>query len=61
MKVQTENAVTRRAIAPDKMPPEEALELLQALKRAPATPAAVALDYLMSGDDAEDGAQTPGP
>lgn len=59
MKVKTGIAASRRPIALEEILPEEALELLRALKQAEPTPAAVALDHLMSGDGAQDGAQPP--
>lgn len=47
----------RRIIVLDETTPDEAAELLEALARAPATPAAQALDHLMS--DAADVSRKP--
>ena len=48
-------ATYRRAVVVDETTPDEATELLQALARAPATPATRALDHLMTEtDDADD-------
>lgn len=41
----------RQVIVLDETTPTEAAELLEALVRAPATPAAQALDHLMSGNE----------
>lgn len=43
----------RRVIVLDEATPNEAAELLQALARAPATPAAQALDHLMSPGESQ--------
>ena len=43
----------RRIIVLDETTPDEAAELLEALARAPANPAAQALDHLMSGSESK--------
>ncbi|MFZ2031612.1 MAG: hypothetical protein WAU68_14970 [Vitreimonas sp.] len=48
----TEPTAKQRAIALNEMDPEDAAELLYALDRSQPTPAAVALDHLMSEQDA---------
>ncbi|MGD9968601.1 MAG: hypothetical protein AB7T59_18940 [Hyphomonadaceae bacterium] len=45
----------KRAIALAEMAPEEALELLLALKQCQPTPEAMALDHLMSGESGTQG------
>jgi hypothetical protein len=52
MTIRSETLAKRRAIALNDLGPEEAAELLVALQRSQPTPAAVALDHLVSGDEA---------
>jgi hypothetical protein len=57
MRFEYENASRQRAIAPGEMAPEEASELLSALRRSQPTPEAVALNHLMPGEHQASGAE----